>query len=102
MTTKPTQSTVSLIQKIYEEVHIALWAILVAFVSWFLLFAVPKLPEARARAEAFRANEIVGEQDLFCEKLGMEAKTPGYQKCISSLQEYRARVEQRLADENQL
>jgi len=89
-----------LIRKIYEEFNIALWAIAVAFASWALLFALPRLPEVRARAEALRAYEIAGEQDLFCGKLGMGPKTPGYLPCISTLQDYRARIEQRMADDN--
>jgi hypothetical protein len=88
-------------RKIYDEIHMALWASLVAFVAWFLLFAAPKLPEARAEAEAARMHEIAGEQDLCCGRLGMGPQTPDYQRCISYLQEYRARVERRLADETE-
>ncbi len=90
-----------LIRKIYDEVHMALWAVLAACVLWFLLVAVPKLPEARARADALRVHEINEEQDSFCGQLGMGAETPGYRQCLSRLQEYRARIERRIADENQ-
>lgn len=89
-----------LIKKVYDAVHMVLWASLVAFVSWFVVFVLPKLPDTRARTEMARDHEIAAEVDLYCGKLGMGQKTPMYQQCISYLQEYRAKVEQRIADEN--
>ena len=88
------------IKKIYDTVHMILWAILVAFVLWFTAFIVPKLPEIRAQAEILQHDEIAAEDNLYCGKLGMGAKTAMYQQCISYLQEYRAKIEQRIANEN--
>lgn len=90
----------SLIQKIYDEVHAALWAVLVAFVCWFVVFVVPKLPEIHARAEMLRDHAIAAEEDSYCGKLQIGPKTPMYRQCISYLHDYRATIEQHIADEN--
>lgn len=89
----------SVIQKIYDEIHAALWAILLAFVLWFSVVVVPMLPELRARAEMLRDHEIATEQDMYCGKLGMGPKTTMYRQCISGLEEYRSKIQQRSADE---
>lgn len=94
--------TMSLIQKIYDEVHVALWAVLVAFICWFAVFVVPKLPEIHARAQILHDHEIAVEQDLYCGELGMGSKTAAYHQCIAHLEEYRAKIQQRISDEANL
>ena len=47
-----------------------------------------------------RNREIAAEQDFYCGKLGMGPGTAIYHKCITYLEEYRAKVERRIADEN--
>jgi hypothetical protein len=42
--------TLTLVQSIYDYVHLALWATLAAFVVFFLAFIAPRLPEAATRA----------------------------------------------------
>jgi len=88
-----------LIQKIYDNVHAAARAILIAFVLWFLVVVVPKMPEIHAQADVLRDNEIAAEQHLYCGKLGMAPRTAMYYQCISYLAEYRAKIQQRIADE---
>jgi hypothetical protein len=90
----------SLIQKIYDDVHAALWAILVAFVLWFSVVVVPTLPQMHARAEMLRDHEIAAEQDAVCGKLGMGPQTAMYRNCISNLEEYRAAMQRRITDES--
>jgi hypothetical protein len=90
----------SQIQKIYDDVHAALWAILLAFLLWFSAIVVPRLPQIHARAEMLHDHEIATEQDMYCEQLGMGPKTPTYRKCVSSLEDYRAKIQQHIADEN--
>ena len=77
-----------------------LWAVFVAVVSWFLVFVVPKLPEIRARSERRHNQEIAAEQDFYCAKLGMGAGRAMYHQCILNLEDYRAEMERRIADEN--
>jgi len=90
----------SLIQKIYDDVHAALWAILVAFVLWFWVVVVPTLPQIHARAEMLHDHEIATEQDAVCGELGMGSQTTMYRNCISNLEEYRAAMQRRIVDES--
>jgi hypothetical protein len=47
----------TIIRQVYETVHMALWALLVAGVA-FLLLNIPRMQEARAIAEAQRVQQI--------------------------------------------
>src|SRR5262249_19753253 len=63
--------TLTLVQSIYDYVHLALWATLAAFVVFFLAFVAPRLPEAAARAEALRIQEIAQDNEGYCAKWQM-------------------------------
>ena len=89
-----------LIHKIYDNVHMALWAILIAFVLWFPIAVMPKLPAIHARAEVLHQQQIAAEQDFYCTKLGMGPTAAMYHQCLSYLQDYRAKIKQRDIDEN--
>ena len=93
------EATRPLVGRIYDHVNSTLWAFLVAFAVWFSAVFVPQIPEIHARAAAFHANEIAAEQDLYCGKLGMGSKAAMYHDCTRYLGEYRAKIEQRIADE---
>ena len=91
-----------ILSRIYDEVHAALWARLAAFIIFFAVFAVfivPKLLEARARAESQRILDIAAEHNFYCDKWGMGVGTKGYAQCIRDLQAFRANVEKRIAGE---
>jgi hypothetical protein len=90
--------TLAIVQSIYDYVHLALWATLAAFVLFFLAFIAPKLPEAAARAEALRIQEISQENERYCAKWQMGLGTKMHDQCIFDLQELRANVENRFAD----
>jgi hypothetical protein len=91
--------TLTLARSIYDDVHLALWAILVAFVLFFLAFIAPKLPEAAARAERLRIQEITAENEQYCAKWQMGLGTKMHDQCISDLQDLRWKVEKRFADQ---
>lgn len=88
------------LRRVYEEVHLALWAILAAFAIYFAVFVAPGLPRIHARIETLRAQDIAAEQDSTCSKLGMSPKSPMHDRCIFDLQQYRARIERRFAEES--
>jgi hypothetical protein len=90
--------TLAIVQSVYDYVHLALWAALVAFVLFFLAFIAPRLPEAAARAERFRVQEISQENENYCAKWQMGPGTKMHDQCISDLQELRAKIENRFAD----
>ena len=91
--------TLAIVQSIYDNVHLALWATLAAFVLFFLAYTVPKLPAAAARAEALRIQEISQENEGYCAKWQMGLGTKMHDHCISDLQELRWKAENRFADQ---
>ena len=90
--------TLTLVQSIYDYVHLALWATLAAFVVFFLAFIAPRLPEVATRAEALRIEEIAQENEGYCAKWQMGLGTKMHDQCISDLQELRWKIQDRLAD----
>lgn len=88
------------IVRIYDDVHAALWAGLLAFVVYFIVVVAPKIPEAAATGQSQRVLEISAEHDFYCEKLKMGLGTQGHDLCILDLQAFRASVEGRFADES--
>jgi hypothetical protein len=91
--------TVAIVQSIYDYVPLALWASLVAFVLFFVAFIAPRLPEAAARAERLRIQEIAQENEGYCAKWQMGLGTKMHDQCISDLQELRSKTENRFADQ---
>jgi hypothetical protein len=90
--------TLASVQSIYDYVHLALWATLAAFVVFFLAFTAPRLPQAVARAEALRIQEISQGNEAYCAKWQMGLGTKMHDQCIFDLQELRAKVDNRFAD----
>jgi hypothetical protein len=76
-----------------------LWATLAAFVVFFLAFIAPRLPQAAARAEALRIQEITQENEGYCAKWQMGLGTKMHEQCISDLQELRWKAANRFADQ---
>jgi hypothetical protein len=89
----------TIIHQVYDTVHMALWALLIAG-TVFLLLHIPQMRDARAIAEAQRAQEIYQENKLYCEKWGMRSDTHEHLICTMDLDGIRAKVEQRIADDS--
>lgn len=96
------EKAVVVLRRVYDEVHLALWAALTAFVVYFAAFVAPDLPRIHARAQTLRAQAAAAEQNSACANLGMGPKSPMYDRCIADLQQYRAHIEQQLADESDI
>lgn len=99
MASKKTWDTVS---AIYDNVHYALWALLVSFVLYFVTIIAPHIPAAQARYQRLRIKQIAAEHEFYCEKWGMGAHTQAHDQCILDLQAFRAQVEKRIYDESEL
>ena len=91
--------TWTIVHNLYDTVHAALWAILCAFVLYFVFVIFPQLPAARARVEAARISEIVAEDRLYCEKWGMPVGTQHYTLCALDLQKIRENADRRAVDD---
>lgn len=87
------RGTMALVSRVYDEVHLALWAILMAGLIYFAVFVAPKLPEFQAAAERLRLHDIANENEAYCAKWGMGAGTPVHNECLEDLQELRAHIE---------
>ena len=94
--------TMALVRRFYDEVHLALWAVLTAFVICFAVFIAPKLPEMQAAAERLRLHEIADENEVFCAKWRMGVGAPMHNQCLADLQEFRARIQNRFVEESEL
>jgi hypothetical protein len=89
----------TIIRRVYDVVHMALWALLVAEVA-FLLLNIPRMQEARAIAEAQRVQQVAEENRSYCEKWGMRVGSHEHVICTMDLVHIRKDVEQRIADES--
>jgi len=87
--------------RIYDNIEIAMWSTLFAFVIYFITLVLPGLPEIQAQIARTRAEEIRAENASLCEKLGIKTGTDKYNRCLLDVGEFRFNVEKRLSDELQ-
>ena len=84
--------------RITEIAPAVLWALAAAGAAITIMY-FPRILEARATIERQRAQEITEENRAYCEKWGLKAGTHEHTLCTLDLQEIRAKVEQRIADD---
>ena len=85
--------------RVYDNIEIAMWAMLFAFVIYFITFILPKLPETAAQRARVRVEEIGAENAALCEKLSIKRGTDGHNQCLLDVGEFRWKVEKRFSDE---
>ena len=85
--------------RVYDNIEISLWAILLASVVFLAVFVVPTLPAIRAQYQKAHAQEIADETALYCKKLKIAPGTPAYGDCLLVLGDFRLKVEQRVSNE---
>jgi hypothetical protein len=54
-----------LISNVYDTLHLALWSLFVAFIIFFCVFTLPRLPQFRAKMEAERILSLQAENSVF-------------------------------------
>jgi hypothetical protein len=86
------------VRRITEIAPTVLWALAAAAAAIMIMY-FPRILEARATIERQRAQEITEENRAYCEKWGLKAGTHEHTLCTLDLQEIRAKVEQRVADD---
>jgi hypothetical protein len=77
-----------------------MWAMLAAFVIYFITFVLPKIPENKAQRERVQVIEIGAENASLCEKLNIKRGTDKYNQCLLDVGEFRRKVEKRADDES--
>jgi hypothetical protein len=96
------QRALTLVRVIYDEVNLALWALAVALLCYVVIFILPKMPEARARAEMLRAEQINAENEWYCRRWHMGPATEMHEQCIMDLQQLRTSIDNRMAEESDI
>ena len=91
--------TLSIIQRIYDEVHAALWTLLITGVLYFVAMVLPQLPARQAEIDQQHERAAAAENVRYCERWGMPAGTRRNMQCTSDLRELRAKIEQETVDE---
>src|SRR5215472_4102855 len=86
------------VRRITKIAPTVLWALAAAWAA-IMIMHYPRILEARATIERQRAQEIAEENRVYCEKWGLKAGTHEHTLCTLDLQEVRAEVEQRIADD---
>ncbi len=95
-----TRRTWAALENIGEKLDTALWSLLIAFLIFFALFVAPRVPENQARQERIRALQDAAELDGYCQKLGKAPGTHEHTLCTLDLQEFRNKIERRIAADN--
>jgi hypothetical protein len=83
--------TREIVSRVYDHVEVALWAILFAFV-------MPQVSETQAQRQIIRVQEIVAENEAFCEKLDLKRGTSKYNQCLLDIGQFRLNAEKRVLD----
>jgi hypothetical protein len=90
--------TREIVSRFYDHIEVALWAILFAFVIYFIAFVMPNVSETQAQREIIRVHEIVAENEAFCEKLDIKRGTNSYNQCLLDIGQFRLNAEKRVID----
>ena len=88
-----------LIIKLYDTVQLALWSGLVAFVIWFCVLVLPRMPLLQAEAQTKLTLDLAAENRHYCTKWGFAPGTHQHTACVLDLKELRAKTYQRVSAE---
>ena len=86
-------------RRIHHNIETALYAALFAFVAYFIIFVLPKMPEIQAQRARAEAIEIAAENASLCEKLHIKRGTDDYNQCLLDVGEFRWEVGKRISDD---
>jgi hypothetical protein len=95
-------STKQKISKVYDYVHVMLWSGLAALLIFFALYTLPNVRAFQAEMQAARIIDMAAEDEALCTRLAMGKGTPAHDQCLPAVQEFRAAVVKRLADDSDI
>ena len=90
--------TREVVSRVYDHLEVALWAILFAFVIYFIAFVLPDISQTQAQRQIIRVQEIAAENETFCEKLDLKRGTSKYNQCLLDIAQFRLNTEKRVLD----
>jgi hypothetical protein len=88
------------IGRVYDLLHLALWSLLIAFLLFFALIVLPKVPARQARQQAMRMLQNEAEYDAYCRGWGLMPGTRLYAQCLTDLAQFRRSVETQFVENN--
>lgn len=86
--------------RLYDQINLALWAALVAFLVFCAFVIAPQMPRYQAEAQAARAAAREQEDAFYCRRWGFGEGTATYARCMSDLIAFRHSIERQLADDS--
>jgi len=91
------------IGKVYDYVHVMLWSGLAALLIFLALYTLPNVRAFQAKIQAARIIDTAAEDEALCTGLAMGKRTPAHdQCCLPAVQQFRAAVVKRLADDSEI
>ena len=95
------QNKTTTLYRVYLHVNTALWAGLLALMVMVVL-SIPRMRDAQIAIAQQRAQELAQESASYCAKWGLGAGTPAHASCTRDLDDVRANVTKRMADDSLL
>jgi hypothetical protein len=89
------------VRRAHQEIHLGLWAVLIAALVFASLFALPQLRARQNAQEIVRSHEIEAEDRAYCTKWKFAPGSAEFRSCMSDLVDFRASIEKRAAADNE-
>ncbi|HXD46984.1 MAG TPA: hypothetical protein VN655_17810 [Pseudolabrys sp.] len=90
----------TLIGRVYDNVELGLWAMLVAGLIVFVAFVAPGVPAAQQRNAAEQLAAFEHECSFYCSRWGMAPGTRQYTKCMADLHQFRDSIVKQAASDD--
>ena len=94
---RPPRRIKALLSRVYDEVHMGLWAILIAGLIFFGVVGLPAMTPDEAGYAAARAHANETEDAFYCRRWGLIAGSGKHRTCMSDLEQLRRSVEKQMA-----
>ncbi len=88
------------IGRVYDQVHLALWSGLIAFLLFFAFIVLPRVPGEQSRQQAMRLLQDEAEYDAYCRGWGLAPGTRIYAQCLTDLAQFRRSAEKQFVENN--
>jgi len=79
-----------------------LWSGLAALLIFLALYTLPNVRAFQAKIQAARIIDTAAEDEALCTGLAMGKRTPAHDQCLPAVQQFRAAVVKRLADDSEI
>ena len=88
-----------IINGFHDNPETYLWAVLVAFAIYAVVFVIPNSFDKQAQRQKIRIGEIADENASICEKLDIKRGADKHSQCLLDIGQFQLQVEKRIYDE---